>query len=130
LDLFAIMPKFYKDQVGKKTPDGPNCWNSALAFHGLIAGPAYTSGAVAADKLLKNATAGESKFAGDIVVWTSDGKAPKANGANAWHYAIYLADDWVFTKNGYKSSTYLVMKLGQVNGIYGASRNIGRWSVK
>lgn len=125
-DVFEVMPAFYKANVGSHSGrDGPNCWNTALAYHGIVSGPDYTDLLPATKHLLAGFTKGSSATAGDIIVYTSDGLDPTVARRNLTHFAVYLADGYAFTKNGYRAGIFELMKVSDVDRIYGS--NVGRW---
>jgi hypothetical protein len=141
-DVFDVMPKFYRENVGTYSySKGPNCWNSALSYHDLVQYRVYTDEVTATEKLLANFTSGTSEKAGDVIVYTSDGQRPYYYNAknnkggytrtsNVTHFAIYLADGYAFTKNGFKPGGYLVMPVTEIDKVYSDDVNIGQWKMK
>jgi hypothetical protein len=123
-DVFPIMPAFYRRMVGN-TGTG-NCANSVFAYLNMVSGPAYTT-QVDAYRLLQRLSAGATRYAGNVVVWTTTGSAPRS-ASELVHLATYLADDYVFTKNGAGPGLYEVMRLSAVNAVYSRDGSIaGRW---
>ncbi len=130
IDVFDVMPQFYKDNVGTTTSViGPNCWNAALAYNGIVTGPQYTDQIPATDFLNSYFTKGPN-LAGDIIVYTSDGNDPTVKSLNLTHFAVYLADHYAFSKNGAYPGRYEVMPVADVDTIYTVripGYNVGRW---
>jgi len=120
-DVFPIMPAFYRSMVGN-TGTG-NCGNAAFAYLGMCAGPANNS-RTQDFSLFQQLSAGATNYAGNVVVWSTTGSAPGSS-SELNHFAIYLADGQVFTKNGAGSGLYQVMSISSVEAIYGSS--VGRW---
>jgi hypothetical protein len=120
-DVFPIMPAFYRSMVGN-TGTG-NCGNAAFAYLCMCAGPANNS-RTQDFSLFQQLSAGATNYAGNVVVWSTTGSAPSSS-LELNHFAIYLADGHVFTKNGAGPGLYQVMPISSVDAIYGSS--VGRW---
>jgi hypothetical protein len=123
-DVFPIMPAFYRRMVGN-TAVG-NCGNAVFAYLGMCSGPRNNSRSEDY-RLYQQLSAGATNYAGNVVVWSTTGSAPRSP-SELVHFAIYLADGYVFTKNGFGSTPYLVMTLSAVNAGYSRLGSIaGRW---
>ena len=123
-DVFPIMPAFYRRMAGNSATG--NCGNAAFAYLNMASGP--RNGSQSEDfRLFQQLQAGATNFAGNVLVWTTTGSAP-TSASHLVHFVIYLADGYVFTKNGRGPGPYEVMPLSGVRAIaiYGSPVS-GRW---
>jgi len=119
-DVFPIMPAFYRRMVGK-TGVG-NCGNAACAYLGMCSGPGNNTRAQDF-KFFKQLSAGATSYAGNVVVFSTTGSTPRS-AKELKHFAIYLGNNYVFTKNGMGPGQYRVMLLSSVSTKYGTSAGV------